>query len=330
MLSPEVTIIMPMRDVEAYVGEALDSVCSQDYSSIEVLVIDDSSTDMSAAVVRSCGDRRVRLLENQGAGISAAFNTGLEKARGQYVMRCDADDWFVPGRIARQVAWMEAHPDVDAVCGLNITCWEDGSLVREPADLFGGSRCISGHVRQGRQVPRMWLAAFKTSVLRELKGCRTYFETCEDDDLMLRLAEQFSLWHVPEVVYKTRLRRTSTCRMTSQARLQWFVARCYEFRQQRLETGADAIDRGEAAQPPEFPGSRTKPAEWYAQDYLLGDAWRYLDRGMVKQALTKTVQAMSFAPLRTTCLSQALRLFATLIRRGGRPRPKRNIETECR
>ena len=110
----QVSVIVPTRNARAYVADAVRSVLDQPGVELEVIVIDDGSTDGSADVVRALNDPRVRIIPGPRAGISAAMNAGIEAARGQYLARCDADDLYPRGRLTRQLAWLAANPDVEA------------------------------------------------------------------------------------------------------------------------------------------------------------------------------------------------------------------------
>jgi glycosyltransferase involved in cell wall biosynthesis len=108
---PRVTVIVPVHNVEAYVGATLDSLARQSFSDFEIIVVDDGSTDATVDAVQRHPDPRIRLfkhLENQGP--AAARNTALERARGSYIALLDADDLAVPERLAVQVAALDADP----------------------------------------------------------------------------------------------------------------------------------------------------------------------------------------------------------------------------
>lgn len=110
---PKVTVLMPVYNAEAYLREAMDSILAQTFTNFEFLIIDDGSTDGSAGIVRSYADRRIRLVQNErNLRLAATLNRGLGLARGEYVARMDADDISLPERLARQVAFMDAHPTV--------------------------------------------------------------------------------------------------------------------------------------------------------------------------------------------------------------------------
>jgi glycosyltransferase involved in cell wall biosynthesis len=111
--APHVSVIIPVYNAQGYVGEAVRSVVAQTYPDLEIVVVDDASTDSSVAEVLRVDDRRVRLLRNRPkGGQSRARNIGLEAARGHYVALLDADDTALPERIARQVAYLDRHESV--------------------------------------------------------------------------------------------------------------------------------------------------------------------------------------------------------------------------
>jgi hypothetical protein len=99
-----------------YVAEAVQSVLNQTYRDLELLVVDDASTDGSAVCLQSFTDSRIRLWRNeQHQGQTRCLNDGLRLARGAYVARLDADDVCVPDRLRKQVAWLDGHPDTAVV-----------------------------------------------------------------------------------------------------------------------------------------------------------------------------------------------------------------------
>ena len=114
---PRVSVIMAVYNGGRYLREAIDSVVSQDSRDFEFVIVDDCSTDDTPAIVASYGDPRIVCIRNeQNAGQTPSLNRALRAARGEYVARIDADDAYRPGKLAKQVAYLDAHPDV-AVCG---------------------------------------------------------------------------------------------------------------------------------------------------------------------------------------------------------------------
>lgn len=114
---------MPMYNASSYLRECIDSVLEQTFTDFELLIADDGSTDDSVAIVKSYADPRIRLICRQHDYI-ATLNCLIDEARGKYIARMDADDVMMPSRLQRQVAYMDAHPEVD-VLGCDTLSFED-------------------------------------------------------------------------------------------------------------------------------------------------------------------------------------------------------------
>lgn len=114
--NPLVTTVIPVYNGERYLREAIDSVLAQDYPELELLVIDDGSTDGSADIARSYGDR-IRYHYQPNAGLSAAQNAGIAQARGAFIAYLDCDDLWVPGKLSLQMHVFRREPATDMVFG---------------------------------------------------------------------------------------------------------------------------------------------------------------------------------------------------------------------
>lgn len=111
MGTPLVSVIIPAFNAAATLLETIASVRAQSYADLEILVIDDGSTDATAALARSVGDHRLRTLSFPHAGLAAARNRGLQHATGAFVSFVDADDLWTPDKIADQLAALKQHPE---------------------------------------------------------------------------------------------------------------------------------------------------------------------------------------------------------------------------
>ncbi|MBI5548525.1 MAG: glycosyltransferase [Deltaproteobacteria bacterium] len=117
MASPPLSILMPARNAQAFVGEALESLLGQTFGDFELMAVDDASTDGTGSLLADAArrDRRVRVVKGPGRGICAALNAGLELCRAPLVARMDADDVALPQRLACQVAELERRPELAGV-----------------------------------------------------------------------------------------------------------------------------------------------------------------------------------------------------------------------
>lgn len=109
-----ITIIIPLYNKETSIANALRGVLVQTYQDFEVVVVDDGSTDGSAAVIETFTDPRIRLVRQENAGVSAARNRGIEEAKGEYVAFLDADDVWMPGFLSEIVALQREFPQCRA------------------------------------------------------------------------------------------------------------------------------------------------------------------------------------------------------------------------
>lgn len=111
-----VSIVLPVFNAQYTVQAAIQSCLDQSYTEIEIIVVDDGSTDGTAdALANHKADSRVVLHTIAHAGVAEAFNFGLQKAKGNYIARMDADDVMHPERLAKQVQFLEAHPEIGVV-----------------------------------------------------------------------------------------------------------------------------------------------------------------------------------------------------------------------
>jgi glycosyltransferase involved in cell wall biosynthesis len=111
-----VSVIIPVYNYEKYLAEAIESVLAQTYQPIEIIVIDDGSTDNSARVAQQFAPR-IRYFYQSNAGLGAARNAGVEASQGDYLTFLDADDLWVKNKIALQMALFQGNPEADLVFG---------------------------------------------------------------------------------------------------------------------------------------------------------------------------------------------------------------------
>jgi len=108
------SVIIPAYNREAYLGDAIASVLAQTYPADEIIVVDDGSTDRTAAIARAYGPP-VRCISQENLGAGAARNTGLNAARGGLISLLDSDDLWLERKLERQAAYLQAHPGTDLV-----------------------------------------------------------------------------------------------------------------------------------------------------------------------------------------------------------------------
>jgi glycosyltransferase involved in cell wall biosynthesis len=121
-----ISVIIPAYNVAGFLREAVDSALAQTFRDIEVIVVDDGSSDGSADTLSDLDDPRLRVIREVHGGSAAARNAGLRLASGEFVAFLDADDRWAPQNLDRQSAFLESHPEVDMTFGHSLVVDEDG------------------------------------------------------------------------------------------------------------------------------------------------------------------------------------------------------------
>lgn len=204
---PRLSVVMPVRNGGGYLDAALASIRRQTFADIEIVVVDDRSTDGTASLLarHAAEDGRVRVLSATGAGIVDALNQGLAEARADLVGRMDADDVSEPDRLARQVAEMDARPD--------LVLLGTGAVVIDARDQVG--KVLAVETDPARLVERLRLenpflhptVVMRRNAVAVAGGYRRQFALAEDYDLWTRLTRQGSVANLPDALH--RLRRHS-------------------------------------------------------------------------------------------------------------------------
>lgn len=150
---PLVTVLIPAYNAARYLSDTLVSVQRQGVGELEILVIDDGSTDETAAVLAGFDDPRLRVVRQPNLGLAGVLNRGLDEARGTFLARLDADDEMPPGRLVAQLAAMTRDPEL-LVLGTDYEAYGDASFrVRMPrSDRACRQRLIFGSCHCGASV----------------------------------------------------------------------------------------------------------------------------------------------------------------------------------
>jgi glycosyl transferase family 2 len=211
MGDPQISVVIPVYNAERYVAEAVESILAQTFRDFEILVFDDGSTDRSLEILQAYTDQddRIHVFAKPHRGYVPWLNEGMRIARGEFIARMDADDVSLPQRFERQVEYLRRQPNCVAVgCDL-LMIDPDGEPLSEAthdteheaieADLLSGGLGVISHPA----------CMVRRSTLLAVGGYREEFESLEDFDLWLRLAEQGRLANLPEILLNYRLHHTN-------------------------------------------------------------------------------------------------------------------------
>ena len=131
MITPKITVLMPVYNAGRFINEAIDSILQQTFEDFEFLIIDDGSTDDSVLRIESYKDSRIRFMKNpSNLGISATLNKGVCLASSQIIARMDADDISYPRRLQKQYDYMETHPGCALLSSWAKVVTDDKKFVR--------------------------------------------------------------------------------------------------------------------------------------------------------------------------------------------------------
>jgi len=195
MVTGLVSVIIPTRNRAAMVREAVDSVLAQKDARLELIVVDDGSTDETPEVLSSYRDR-IRLIRQDNRGVSAARNRGVQAARGEWIAFLDSDDLWLPGKLRAQLSFFASHPGLlicqtEEVWIRNGRRWNPKKYHAKPSGY-----CF------GRLLERCLVSPSAVMMHRSLlDGVGLFDESlpaCEDYDLWLRIGCRHPIGLVPE------------------------------------------------------------------------------------------------------------------------------------
>lgn len=199
-----ISVVIPTYNYARYLPEAIDSVLAQTYAPLEVIVVDDGSTDGTPEVLAAYG-AKIRSIRQENQGVAAARNTGVSAARGEYIALLDSDDVWLPRKLELQMPRFEATPSLGFVhCG---------------AETFDGERTLDVHVEGmegwvGEAILRLDRVVIPVPgsgtvipkrVIEEVGGFDVRLPPSDDWDLCYRIAARYPIAFVPEVLVRYRL-----------------------------------------------------------------------------------------------------------------------------
>jgi glycosyltransferase involved in cell wall biosynthesis len=230
-VNPKITVLMPVYNGQRYLAEAIESILVQTFTDFEFLVINDGSTDSSREIICSFDDPRIRLVDNpNNMGLSKSLNRGLDFARGEYIARQDCDDVSLPERIERQVAYLNAQPEI-ALLGsygesidqygnrLRLLCPQANSSLLKWQLLFYNNFIHSS-------------VMFNTEKIRQLGGYNTKIGHAQDYYLWTRIMFNYDIAQVPEVLvyYRSHTKNISSKHFDIQeGNVEWIVIKNIEY-----------------------------------------------------------------------------------------------------
>lgn len=189
-MQPLISVIVPVYNVEAFVERSLRSIIGQTYANLEIIVVNDGSTDRSFEICKKIAkeDRRIFLLEQENQGLSAARNTGIARSKGEYIMFVDSDDWLSPNMIEFLFTEIKKYDVKLAMCGFQKV--KDEANVKLPK-IDKTEVISSGNAIERMLLGEWWSACMKlysSEIFRKVRFPEG--RTFEDYAVMVKILEQ--------------------------------------------------------------------------------------------------------------------------------------------
>lgn len=211
------SVIIPLYNKEKCIARTINSVLSQSYTNFEIVIVDDGSTDNSAAIVKTITDSRIRLFQKENGGVSSARNYGIEKALGKWIFFIDADDILLPSSLEKLYkVFISSESKMDIIAG------NYARVTQNTTDIYC-SRTYSGLVREKDKYKYFFLNKFamcpgstliNKNLLRNIRY-NERFCRYEDLDFMLRLMHNATIYVIPDILFEYCLDYTFASRPLS-------------------------------------------------------------------------------------------------------------------
>lgn len=189
---PLVSVIIPCYNHAMYLSKAFESIFLQNYPNIEVIVIDDGSTDNTRDVVLSTPG--VNYFFQQNSGLSAARNTGIKQSKGEYLVFLDADDWFYPNAIHTNASYLQQNPNIAFISGDYDYTDNEKVIVHSGYESVTENHYL--HLLNKNYIGMIAAVMFRRCVFDEFLYDES-LKNCEDYDLYLNISRKYPVMHHP-------------------------------------------------------------------------------------------------------------------------------------
>lgn len=217
---PLVSVVMSVYNTEKYVAAALRSILEQTFTDFEVILIDDGCSDDSISIAESFNDDRVRVIHQNNHGLVYSFNKGIRLSRGVYIARMDADDISLPSRFEKELNWLLAKPDrglvgtffryidQETAAPLNVIQYSPTKHIDIVRMMYMVNPFGHGSVMM------------RKDAVIQAGGYHPEYEPSEDYDLWRRIAKEWEVGQIPEVMYFWRFQTSGLGNISQRKREQ--------------------------------------------------------------------------------------------------------------
>jgi glycosyltransferase involved in cell wall biosynthesis len=200
----KVSVIMPAYNAASFIRDAVESAIRQTYPNIEIIVVDDGSTDATADVLREYGSRGlIRYFHQENSGCGSAKNTGFLHAAGEYIAYLDADDIWYETKVERQLACLKANPDAAIVFCDEYRIFEEGEPVKAPPKLKPGEDAYEKLLTECYTTPSTIM--LKREVIDSIGPYNVKMAYNEDWEFLLKAGLRYKIAYLPEYLLTRKL-----------------------------------------------------------------------------------------------------------------------------
>ncbi len=251
MNEPLVTVLMPVYNAQKYLRPALESILNQTYKNLEILIINDGSTDTSEQIILSYNDPRIRYIKQNNAGVGETLRRGVELASGELIRRMDADDISALNAVETQVYFLLQHPEIGVIATQQCHITENGKIAKHKTlprpEWFNGQpyRILQFEDFKLDKTPPIVhaTAMFYRNIALEVGNYRPWFRVAEDYDLWLRIMERTKIAVLNKCLYFVRIHGSSATSKYSDV-LKFYDQKAIEFAQIRRSGQPDPLQQG--------------------------------------------------------------------------------------
>src|SRR3989339_247756 len=207
---PAISVLMSVYNGEKFLAESVRGILSQTFKDFEFVIVNDGSTDQTSELLSELviADSRIKLIKNsQNLGLTRSLNSGLRQCTGKYIARMDADDVSAPNRFVKQFEYMENNPQT-------VLCGALGWYINEAGDRVGEKNLPTayGDIKKKLLFNNQFIHSslfIQRDILEREGGYSEDFKTSQDYELILRLADKYSVVNLPDRLINWRVRHGS-------------------------------------------------------------------------------------------------------------------------
>lgn len=217
----KVSVIIPAYNAQEFLAKAIESVLSQTFQDFEMIIVDDGSTDRTKEIVQQyirTHGKKIRYFYQENGGVSLSKNTGIEHAQGEYIALLDADDEWLPERLAKGVKVLDKESNVGLVHANSMRISEAGEIIRinKRVQCFL-SGCVFNDLFLRKANVSCPTVLFRRDCIKKVGGFDENLSRlgCEDRDLWLRIAKHYRFAYIDKVLARYRVRVSSMSKNAS-------------------------------------------------------------------------------------------------------------------